>query len=39
MFSGRAAFLQFLAMLWPGSLKRRDRLAFWYDGRREKRPE
>jgi glycosyltransferase involved in cell wall biosynthesis len=39
MFSARAAFLQGLAMLWPGSLKRRDRLAFWYDGRREKTRE
>ena len=36
LFSARAVFLQFLAMLWPGSLKRRDRLGFWYDGQREK---
>jgi glycosyltransferase involved in cell wall biosynthesis len=39
LFSGRAVFLQFLAMLWPGALKRRDRLGFWYDGQREKHPE
>lgn len=39
LFSARGALLQFLAMLWPGSLKRRDRLGFWYDGQREKRPE
>jgi len=37
LFGGRAVFLQFLAMLWPGSLRRRDRLGFWYDGQREKR--
>ncbi len=39
MFSARSVFLQFLAMAWPGTLKRRDRLGFWYDGRREKTPE
>lgn len=39
MFSARTVFLQFLAMLWPGALKRRDRLGFWYDGQREKTPE
>jgi glycosyltransferase involved in cell wall biosynthesis len=39
LFSARAVFVQFLAMLWPGALKRRDRLGFWYDGQREKRPE
>jgi glycosyltransferase involved in cell wall biosynthesis len=39
IFSARAALLQFLALLWPGSLKRRDRLGFWYDGQREKTPE
>ena len=38
-FSARAVFLQFLAMLWPGALKRRDRLGFWYDGQRERNPE
>ena len=36
MFSGRAAFIQFAAALWPGTLKRRDRLRFWYGGKREK---
>lgn len=36
MFSGRAAFVQFAAALWPGTLKRRDRLRFWYGGEREK---
>jgi glycosyltransferase involved in cell wall biosynthesis len=39
LFSARAVFVQFLAMLWPGALKRRDRLGFWYDGQREKKPE
>lgn len=39
LFSARALFVQFLAMLWPGALKRRDRLGFWYDGQREKSPE
>jgi glycosyltransferase involved in cell wall biosynthesis len=38
-FSARSVFMQFLVMLWPGSLKRRDRLGFWYDGQREKHPE
>lgn len=38
-FSWRAVLLQFLVMLWPGSLKRRDRLGFWYDGQREKSAE
>jgi glycosyltransferase involved in cell wall biosynthesis len=36
MFSGRAALIQFAAALWPGTLKRRDRLRFWYGGEREK---
>jgi glycosyltransferase involved in cell wall biosynthesis len=36
MFSGWAAFIQFAAALWPGTLKRRDRLRFWYGGEREK---
>jgi len=36
LFSGRAVFFQFAAALWPSTLKRRDRLGFWYDGRREK---
>jgi len=39
MFSARVVFVQFLMMLWPGALKRRDRLGFWYDGQREKTPE
>jgi glycosyltransferase involved in cell wall biosynthesis len=38
-FSARSVFMQFLVMLWPGSLKRRERLGFWYDGQREKHPE
>lgn len=38
-FSARSVFMQFLVMLWPGSLKRRERLGFWYDGQREKNPE
>lgn len=36
MFTARAAFVQFAAALWPGTLKRRDRLRFWYGGEREK---
>jgi glycosyltransferase involved in cell wall biosynthesis len=38
-FSAGSVFVQFLVMLWPGSLKRRERLRFWYDGQREKNPE
>ncbi len=38
-FSARAVLMQFLVMLRPGSLKRRDRLGFWYDGQREKSAE
>jgi len=38
-FSAGSVFRQFLVMLWPGSLKRRERLGFWYDGQREKNPE
>ena len=38
-FSPGSVFVQFLVMLWPGSLKRRARLGFWYDGQREKDPE
>jgi glycosyltransferase involved in cell wall biosynthesis len=39
LFSGRAIFMQFAAALWPATLKRRDRLGFWYDGQREKGPK
>ena len=38
-FSAGSVFVQFLVMLLPGSLKRRERLGFWYDGQREKNPE
>ena len=38
-FSAGSVFRQFLVMLWPGSLKRRERLGFWYDGQRERNPE
>ena len=36
LFSRRAVFIQFAAAMWPSTLKRRDRLGFWYDGQREK---
>jgi hypothetical protein len=39
MFRARAVFLQFAAALWPSTLKRRDRLRFWYGGEREKKSE
>ena len=38
-FSAGSVFMQFLVMLWPGSLRRRERLGFWYDGQRERNPE
>jgi glycosyltransferase involved in cell wall biosynthesis len=36
LFPASAMLWQFTLMLWPGAMKRRDRLGFWYDGRREK---
>jgi glycosyltransferase involved in cell wall biosynthesis len=39
LFSARAAFMQFAAAIWPSTLRRRDRLDFWYGGQREKGPE
>ena len=39
LFSGRAVFMQFAAALWPSTLRRRDRLVFWYGGQREKGSE
>lgn len=38
-FSAGSVLMQFLVMMWPGSLRRRERLGFWYDGQREKNPE
>ena len=39
LFGGRAVFIQFLAALWPSTLRRRDRLGLWYGDKREKGPE
>ena len=39
MFRARTVFLQFAAALWPSTLKRRDRLGYWYGGEREKGPQ
>lgn len=36
LFTGRQFVWQFVRALWPGTLKRRDRLEIWYGGRREK---
>ena len=36
LFTGRQVFVQFASALWPGTLKRRDRLGIWYGGQREK---
>jgi glycosyltransferase involved in cell wall biosynthesis len=36
LFTGWQVFAQFARALWPGTLKRRDRLGFWYGGDREK---
>ena len=36
LFTGRQVFAQFAMALWPGTLKRRDRLGIWYGGDREK---
>jgi len=36
LFTGREMLSQFVRTLWPANLKRRDRLAIWYDGQREK---
>jgi GT2 family glycosyltransferase len=37
LFTGGEVFWQFARALWPANLKRRDRLAIWYGGEREKR--
>lgn len=34
-FSAAQTLRQFLRALWPGTLKRRERLPFWYGGRRD----
>lgn len=36
LFTGWQVFAQFARALWPGTLKRRDRLGIWYGGQREK---
>lgn len=36
LFTARQVFAQFAMALWPGTLKRRDRLGIWYAGDREK---
>jgi glycosyltransferase involved in cell wall biosynthesis len=36
LFTARQVFVQFASGLWPGTLKRRDRLGMWYGGDREK---
>jgi glycosyltransferase involved in cell wall biosynthesis len=36
LFSASAVLWQFVRAAWPGALKRRDGLDFWYDGQREK---
>jgi len=36
LFTGWQVFVQFASALWPGTLKRRDRLGIWYGGQREK---
>jgi glycosyltransferase involved in cell wall biosynthesis len=36
LFTGRQFAWQFVRALWPGTLKRRDRLEVWYGGQREK---
>jgi glycosyltransferase involved in cell wall biosynthesis len=36
LFTARQVFVQFARGLWPGTLKRRDRLGLWYGGDREK---
>jgi glycosyltransferase involved in cell wall biosynthesis len=36
LFTGWQVFAQFARALWPGTLKRRDRLGIWYGGEREK---
>jgi glycosyltransferase involved in cell wall biosynthesis len=36
LFTGWQVFVQFASALWPGTLKRRDRLGIWYGGEREK---
>jgi len=36
LFTGWQVFAQFASALWPGTLKRRDRLGIWYGGQREK---
>jgi len=39
LFTGRQFVWQFVRALWPGTLKRRDRLGIWYGGEREKGDE
>ena len=36
LFTARQVLSQFVMALWPGTLKRRDRLGIWYGGDREK---